>query len=101
MKKKFRCLVCGYVYEGDAAPAECPICHAKAEKFEEIKAETTYQISLSAKSDKDVTAKIKEALIRIAPEDFINPPAILENLVDQNDTVILVTPIDKEAPKGR
>ncbi len=39
MKKKFRCLVCGYVYEGDAAPAECPICHAKAEKFEEIKAE--------------------------------------------------------------
>ncbi len=71
------------------------------EKFEEIKAETTYQISLSAKSDKDVTAKIKEALIRIAPEDFINPPAILENLVDQNDTVILVTPIDKEAPKGR
>lgn len=71
------------------------------EKFEEIKAETTYQISLSAKNDKDVTAKVKEALIRIAPEDFINPPAILENLVEPDDTVILVTPIDKEAPKGR
>lgn len=70
-------------------------------KFEEIKTETTYQISLSAKNDKDVTAKVKEALIRIAPEDFINPPAILENLVEPDDTVILVTPIDKEAPKGR
>ena len=24
--KKFVCTVCGYVYEGEAAPAECPIC---------------------------------------------------------------------------
>ena len=27
---KFVCTVCGYVYEGEAAPAECPICHAPA-----------------------------------------------------------------------
>ena len=33
--KKFVCTVCGYVYEGDAAPAECPICHAPADKFKE------------------------------------------------------------------
>ena len=37
MKKKFRCLVCGYVYEGENPPAECPVCHAKADKFLEIK----------------------------------------------------------------
>lgn len=30
---KYVCQVCGYVYEGDAAPSECPICHAPAEKF--------------------------------------------------------------------
>lgn len=30
---KFVCQVCGYVHEGDAAPAECPVCHAPAEKF--------------------------------------------------------------------
>jgi len=35
--KKYVCLVCGYVHEGDAAPAECPICHAPAAKFEEQK----------------------------------------------------------------
>ena len=23
--KKFVCKVCGYIYEGDAAPAECPV----------------------------------------------------------------------------
>ena len=36
MKKKFRCLVCGYVYEGENPPAECPVCHAKADKFVEV-----------------------------------------------------------------
>ena len=39
MKKKFRCLVCGYVYEGENPPAECPQCHAKSEKFVEVKSE--------------------------------------------------------------
>ena len=33
--KKFVCTVCGYVYEGEAAPAECPICKAPADKFVE------------------------------------------------------------------
>ena len=31
--KIFVCSVCGYVYEGEAAPAECPVCHAGADKF--------------------------------------------------------------------
>ena len=35
--KKYVCLVCGYVHEGEAAPSECPICHAPASKFEEQK----------------------------------------------------------------
>ena len=39
MKKKFRCLVCGYVYEGENPPAECPQCHAKSDKFVEVKNE--------------------------------------------------------------
>ena len=33
--KKFVCSVCGYVFEGDAPPAQCPICKAPAEKFVE------------------------------------------------------------------
>ena len=33
MKKKFRCLVCGYVYEGDAAPEKCPQCGVPGSKF--------------------------------------------------------------------
>ena len=36
MKKKFICTVCGYIYEGDAAPEKCPICKAPASKFTEL-----------------------------------------------------------------
>ena len=39
MIKKFRCMVCGYVYEGTEPPAECPLCHAKSDKFVEVKEE--------------------------------------------------------------
>ena len=34
--KKFVCTVCGYVYEGEAAPKECPVCHVGADKFKEV-----------------------------------------------------------------
>ena len=40
--KKYVCLICGYVHEGDAAPAECPICHAPASKFAEQAAEKSW-----------------------------------------------------------
>ena len=35
--KKFVCTVCGYVHEGEAAPANCPVCKVPAEKFNEQK----------------------------------------------------------------
>lgn len=34
--KKFKCKVCGYVHEGNAAPEKCPQCQASASSFEEI-----------------------------------------------------------------
>ena len=33
--KKWVCSVCGYVHEGENPPAECPVCHVPAEKFNE------------------------------------------------------------------
>ena len=40
--KKFVCSVCGYVYEGDAAPAKCPQCGVGPEKFTEQKGEMSW-----------------------------------------------------------
>ena len=34
--KKFKCNVCGYIHEGDAAPATCPVCAAPASEFTEV-----------------------------------------------------------------
>jgi len=36
MSKKFKCTVCGYIHEGDEAPAICPKCKQPKEKFIEI-----------------------------------------------------------------
>ena len=44
---------------------------------------------------------LREALIKEAPEEFINAPAIIGDLVPAGELVILVVPIDLEAPKGR
>ncbi len=34
--KKFKCEVCGYIHEGDAAPEKCPVCGVGSENFTEI-----------------------------------------------------------------
>ena len=39
---KFVCTVCGYVFEGEAAPSECPFCHAPSEKFLQLEGEMTW-----------------------------------------------------------
>lgn len=38
--KKWKCKVCGYIYEGEALPADftCPVCKQPAASFEEIEA---------------------------------------------------------------
>ncbi len=58
-------------------------------------------IYTSALYDNDLVYKFKNALIKLLPEDFINPPKIVGDLIPEKSTVILVIPIDKEAPKGR
>ena len=33
--KKFVCVVCGYVHEGDMPPETCPLCGVGPEEFKE------------------------------------------------------------------
>ena len=40
--KKWVCSVCGYVYEGEQPPVECPVCHVDGSKFIEQKAEKSW-----------------------------------------------------------
>jgi [FeFe] hydrogenase H-cluster maturation GTPase HydF len=45
--------------------------------------------------------QLKEELIRLAPEDYFSPPAIIGDLIPPGGLAVLIIPIDFEAPKGR
>ncbi len=66
-----------------------------------LKSELSNIIYTSVKKDEKIVFKFKEALVNLLPEDFVNSPKIVGDLVPAKSTVILVIPIDKEAPKGR
>ena len=66
--------------------------------------EITYNVPIlctSVLKDKDIINKFKKTLINLLPDEYINPPKIAGDLIPEKSTVILVVPIDKEAPKGR
>ena len=44
---------------------------------------------------------LRQLILKTAPADFIERPAILADLVGPGEMAVLVVPIDKEAPKGR
>lgn len=67
----------------------------------DLKSELSNVIYTSVKKDEKIVFKFKEALVNLLPEDFVNSPKIVGDLVPAKSTVILVIPIDKEAPKGR
>ena len=48
-----------------------------------------------------VLNELKARLLEICPDDFIKTPPILGDLVPQGGTIVMIVPIDYEAPKGR
>lgn len=57
--KKFKCVVCGYIYTGDEAPEKCPVCGAGKDKFVEVTEEKEgwadeHKIGVAAGVDKEV-----------------------------------------------
>jgi len=44
---------------------------------------------------------LREAIIKAAPDGFVEPPLLLGDLVPTGGVVVLVVPIDLEAPRGR
>ena len=60
--KKYVCLVCGYVHEGDVPPSECPICHAPASKFAEQSGEKSWAAEHVVGIAKGVDERIIEGL---------------------------------------
>ena len=59
---KFVCTVCGYVFEGAAAPEVCPVCKAPASKFSEQTGEMSYASEHVVGVAEGVDAEIIEGL---------------------------------------
>lgn len=50
--------------------------------------------------DKYVNA-LKKHIIGCCPDDFLNPPALIGDLLPEKGLAVLIVPIDLEAPRGR
>ncbi len=58
-------------------------------------------LALSTRAPDDCRNRIREALIALLPESFLAQPAIVGDLIQPGQIVVLVVPIDLEAPRGR
>ena len=73
----------------------------KADKYN-ITATDGIIMSAADKNSRDkVLNELKAALIKACPEDFINSRPLLGDLAPEHSTVVMIIPIDYEAPKGR
>lgn len=68
--KKWVCTVCGYVYEGENPPDECPVCHAAANKFKEQSGEAKLACEhafgvygATVKDNPDIDAETKKYIL--------------------------------------
>ncbi len=59
---KWVCSICGYVYEGDAAPEQCPVCKAPASKFVKQSGEMTWAAEHVVGVAADAPEEIKQGL---------------------------------------
>ena len=59
---KWVCSICGYVYEGEQAPEQCPVCKAPASKFVKQEGELTWAAEHVVGVAKDAPEDIKQGL---------------------------------------
>ncbi|MCQ2291809.1 MAG: [FeFe] hydrogenase H-cluster maturation GTPase HydF [Bacteroidales bacterium] len=56
--------------------------------------------NVSAKTGEGIEQMLAELVRKMPPSSYISH-SLLGNIIEENDTVVLVTPIDSEAPEGR
>ena len=66
--KKWVCSICGYVFEGDAAPEFCPVCKAPADKFVEQSGEMSWAaehvVGVGKSFGADVPEEVQKEIIQ-------------------------------------
>ena len=61
--KKYICIVCGYIHEGDVPPDVCPVCKADKSKFKEVKGDLIFadehRIGTAADIDEEIIEDLR------------------------------------------
>ena len=72
--KKWVCSICGYVFEGDAAPEFCPVCKAPADKFVEQSGEMSWAaehvVGVGKSFGADVPEEVQQEIIEGLRSNF-------------------------------
>lgn len=97
----FKCTACGYIHDGDAAPATCPKCGAPAEKFQAVASDAAALIEKSRHTNglHMQLINIFEEVIAIADEgiqDDLDPNCVKVFTRAQNDAMELVQSMKAE-----
>jgi len=84
---------------------KCDLIPPSAEFTESIRAAGVAHVVACTSTDLDHRERylneFKRALIECCPEDFLQPPPLIGDLVRPGGLVMMVVPIDLQAPKGR
>ncbi|HOX27022.1 MAG TPA: [FeFe] hydrogenase H-cluster maturation GTPase HydF [Candidatus Krumholzibacteria bacterium] len=79
---------------------KCDLARPDAGLVARLRDNVAAVVVMSAATGEGLPA-LREALLAAAPADFVDPPAIVSDLVGPGELAVLVAPIDSEAPVGR
>lgn len=77
------------------------LCEINSSDFQFLLNNSNVVLKTSAIKKDNFVQEFISALIKVLPDEFVNSNVILSDIVKENETVVFVIPIDKEAPKGR
>ena len=58
-------------------------------------------VSALSQTREELLQQLTSSLLATVPEEFVTPPPMVGDLISPGDTVVLLVPIDIQAPKGR
>lgn len=76
------------------------VAYNKSDLVGEIKVDSENEIYVSAKENKNIN-ELKALIAKISKRDVTSNKRIVGDIISPDDVVVLVTPIDSAAPKGR
>ena len=77
------------------------LCEINSSDFQFLLNNSNVVLKTSVIKKDNFVQEFISALIKVLPDEFVNSNVILSDIVKENETVVFVIPIDKEAPKGR